>query len=121
MKVKERIYAYLKKCNKPKTVAEISESVNASHGYVRERSKELMEENKINGKKSKKVPGCVKENGDLIVLSNHRSKLIEMAKRELGLSKSFFDGKASKEIRKLLRKEICEETPIIAYGWVFWT
>lgn len=121
MAIEDDIIQYLNNKEKGQTVSEIAKAIDYSKGYTRKNCKKLRDEGKILGDKNKPVPGCVREDGELTVLTSDRDKLLELAHDELGISKDFFRGKSIKEIQKFLRKEICESTPIINNAWVFWT
>lgn len=118
MSVETKIEVYLS-ANGQSTVHEIASGIGYSHGYVLRKAKEMKDNSRINGSKTKIIPAVVVKN-NYYVLTGDQDYLLRIVRKHAPGKVTRARGLSIEDLQKLIRDEVADRVVGGPGRWEFW-
>ncbi|GAB3676768.1 winged helix-turn-helix domain-containing protein [Halopiger thermotolerans] len=101
------------------TTGEMSDALGFSTRQVRQACKDLKDDGKINGSKSKVIPAYI-INGEYVVITESRNQLLQLVKDHAPSHHSRAKGMSTEQLQKLIRNQVADQVVGGPKIWEFW-
>lgn len=101
------------------TIHEIATAIGYSHGYVRQKAKEMRQNGRINGTKGDVIPGYI-INGNTVVLTSDKQQIINALRAYAPQAVPPVQSMSISEAHKHIRNNVADATFAASRRWEFW-
>jgi len=101
------------------TTGDMSSELGYSTRQVRKACKDLLDDDEIEGSKSKRIPAYI-INGEYVVVTESRSQLLEIVKKHRSSAHSRAKAMSTDELQSFVRGDIADDVVGGPEIWEFW-